>query len=119
MRTIAIFAVLLCAFASAGTLASDKGYFGLSVSVDADGFINPTLKTVIVKGVTPNSPAAKAGVVAGDAIPEVEGKTISGLKAADLKPFMQRKVGETTSFDFKRASGELKSLSLVAAPKAD
>lgn len=99
--------------------AAERGYFGLAVSVDADGFFNPTLKAVTVSKVTPRSPAAKAGVEVGDLIVEVEGQTVAGLKADDLKPFMQLNIGEATRFVMKRSSGEVVLRVLVAAPKAD
>ena len=110
---------MLLVAVSTSAFGQEKGYFGLGVSVVADGFVNPILKTVTVNKVAPNSPAAKAGITAGDLIIEVEGKVVSGLKADELKPFMQRNIGESTRFVLKRANGELRPLSLVAAPRVD
>jgi hypothetical protein len=40
--------------------AAESRYFGISVSVDGVGFfLNPTLKTIRIEKVVPNSPAAK------------------------------------------------------------
>src|SRR6478736_3253361 len=102
-------ACLICVGATAG----ERGYFGFSISVDGDGFLNPTLKTVTIEKVTPNSAASKAGLVVGDLIVEIEGKTVIGSKAKDLQSFLERDVGQATKLVVKKASGEIVSLSLV------
>lgn len=110
----------LALVASATTaIATERGYFGIAIDIDGDGFFNPVLKTVEVSKVAESSPAANAGVVVGDFIVEVEGQTVAGLKANDLKAFMQRNVGEATHFVLKRASGATVAVVLVAAPRAE
>ena len=101
---------MLLVAGSTSAFGQEKGYFGLGVSVVSDGFVSPVLKTVTVNKVVPNSPAAKTGITSGDFIIEVEGKVVSGLKADEMKPFMQRNVGESTRFVLKRANGELRPL---------
>ena len=110
--------VLLLLAASAW--AGDSGYFGISVSVDGEGFfLNPTLKAIRIEKVVPNSPAAKAGITPGDFLIEIEGHPVPGTKADVLKPYMQRKVGQSTRLLVKKTSGEVVSLVLVAAPKVE
>jgi C-terminal processing protease CtpA/Prc len=114
-----IFVIMLFMFAASAS-AADPGYFGISVAVDGDGFfLNPTVKSIKVEKVTPNSPAAKAGVSPGDLLVEIEGHPVPGTKADVLKPYMQREVGQSTRLLVKKASGEVVSLVLVAARKAD
>jgi len=109
--------ILLAAFAL-HVAAADKGYVGFSLSADGEGFfLNPTLKTLTITKVTPNSPTASAGIVAGDQIVEIEGHPVAGAKARDLKPYMDREVGQALQLVIKKASGETKPLSLVAAAK--
>ena len=99
---------------------ADRGYFGLSISVDADGFLlNPTLKSITVEDVTPNSPAAKAGLIHGDRIVEVEGHPVVGTKADVVKPYLERLVGQTTQMVVKKANGEVVSVTLVAVSKVN
>jgi C-terminal processing protease CtpA/Prc len=105
---------------AASASAADQGYFGIGVSVDGEGFfLNPTVKSIKVEKVTPNSPAAKAGISPGDLLVEIEGHPVPGTKADVLKPYMQREVGQSTRLLVKKTSGEVVSLVLVAAPKAD
>lgn len=112
-----ILAIMLSLVATS-TWAAERGYFGLATSVDGDGFfLNPTLRTVKVEKVVANSPAAKAGIVPGDYIVEVEGKPVAGTKANDLKPYMQREVGQSTRIAVKKATGEIVKIVLVAGPK--
>jgi len=100
--------------------AAESGYFGLSVSVDGEGFfLNPTLKAIRIEKVVPNSPAAKAGITPGDFLIEIEGHPVPGTKADVLKPYMQREVGQSTRLLVKKTSGEVVSLVLVAAPKVE
>jgi C-terminal processing protease CtpA/Prc len=103
-----------------GAWSADKGYFGISVAVDGEGFfLNPTLKSIKIEKVVPNSPAAKAGVAPGDVLLEIEGHQVAGTKADVLKPFMQREVGQSTRLLVKKSTGEVVSLVLVAVPKLE
>jgi C-terminal processing protease CtpA/Prc len=100
--------------------AAEQGYFGFSVAVDGEGFfLNPTLKSIKIEKVVPNSPAAKAGVAPGDVLLEIEGHQVAGTKADVLKPFMQREAGQSTRLVVKKTTGEVVSLVLVAAPKLE
>jgi C-terminal processing protease CtpA/Prc len=103
-----------------GAWSADQGYFGISVAVDGDGFfLNPTIKSIKIEKVVPNSPAAKAGVVPGDVLLEIEGHPVAGTKADVLKPYMQREVGQSTRLLVKKTTGEVVSLVLVASPKLE
>jgi C-terminal processing protease CtpA/Prc len=115
-HAIAFSLLLGCAAAS----ASGKGYLGLGVNIDGDGpFWNATLKTVTVSKVVAGSPAEKAGVSVGDRIVEIEGRPVSGAKANDLKPFMEREVGQRVKLGLQKASGEVRHVVVVAGPKPE
>ncbi len=95
------------------------GSFGFSIDVDGEGFfLNPTLKSVTIKSVVPGRPAFDAGIKAGDQVLQVEGKPVAGAKARDLEPHMKKNVGEKLNLRLRRPSGEVYSVTLVAAPKA-
>jgi C-terminal processing protease CtpA/Prc len=99
--------------------AGEKGWFGFSVSVDADGFsFNPTLRAIKIQEVVPTSPAAAAGLASGDFVIEVQGIPVAGAKADTLKAAMQKAVGETLHLRVKRGSSEAQEVSLVAAIKS-
>jgi C-terminal processing protease CtpA/Prc len=105
---IGIVAVLmLLALTLAPAVADEpKGTFGLTVAVDADGFfLNPTLKSVTVQKVEPRSPAANAGIAAGDQIVEAEGRTIAGSKGRELQPILSKQPGQTIHLLLKRPKG--------------
>lgn len=98
--------------------AAGSGYLGLQVAVSGEGLPwNPTLRAVRIAKVMPGSPADKAGMAEGDHIVAVEGKPVEGAKANELKPYMEREIGQTVTFAVKKASGEVKTLSVVAGPK--
>jgi S1-C subfamily serine protease len=112
--------LILLALVATSAWAADRGYFGFSTSIESEGFsLNPMVKSVRVEVVTPNSPAAKAGIVPGDLIVEVEGKPVAGTKADVLKPYMQREVGQSTRIVIRKVSGENLALVLVAGPKIE
>lgn len=95
-----------------------KGFFGLTVTVDGEGFfLNPTLKTVTVQKVEPKSPAANAGIVAGDQIVEAEGRTVAGTKARELQPMMSKKPGQALHLLLKRPKGEAYKVTLIAVAR--
>jgi C-terminal processing protease CtpA/Prc len=114
---VAILTLLLVALAPARAEEA-KGFFGLSVAVDADGFfLNPTLKSITVQKVEPKSPAANAGIAAGDQIVEAEGRTIAGTKARELEPMMSKKVGQALHLLLKRPKGESYKATLIAVAR--
>lgn len=100
--------------------AGERGFLGIGVSVDGEGFfLNPTLKAVTIAKVVAKSPAAAAGIVVGDQIVEIEGRKIQGAKANDVKPYLEREIGQTVRLVLKKSSGEIQVISLVAGPKIE
>lgn len=119
MRSHKFISILLLLAASAAQSA-DKGYIGISMAIDGVGvFWNPTLKSVKIAKVAPASPAALAGIVEGDFIVEVEGKQVAGAKAGDLKPYLERNVGEQLKLVIKSANGASRSVLVTVAPKPE
>ena len=89
-------------------LFAAEAKLGLSIGVDGDGFfLNPVVNRIAVKGVEPNSLAAKAGIVAGDEITSIEGQSVKGKRANDLKAYMHFNPGETRTLGLKHPNGEL------------
>lgn len=48
---------------------------------------------------------------------EIEGKKIVGSKANDLKPYMDREVGQIVHLAIQKSSDKIRRLALVAGPK--
>lgn len=116
-RTVLVALATLLA-APALQAADERGHLGFAISVDGDGPIwNPVLKSAKVAKVTPASPAASAGLLPGDLIVEVDGRTVAGAKARDLEPLMKKKPGERLALKVQRAGGALQDLVLVAAER--
>ncbi|HEY6620002.1 MAG TPA: PDZ domain-containing protein [Steroidobacteraceae bacterium] len=104
-------------FAPLGAYAAEKGWFGFALAIDADGILNPRLRSIKVDKVFPASPAERAGLAAGDMIVEIEGIVVDGAKADALKTAMQKSVGETVRLKIKRGADAARDVALVAAPK--
>ena len=121
-RRLALTAALsigLAATLHPASAADDKGFIGIGIAVDADGFFNPTVNAVTVSKVTPGSPAAAQGIAIGDTVVEYEGVVVKGRKARELEPLMQRPVGKTVKMRLKRPNGELYDVALVAVRKPE
>jgi C-terminal processing protease CtpA/Prc len=97
--------------------AAEKGWFGFSLSIDADGILDPKLRSIKIEKVFLGSPAAKAGLSVGDMIVEIEGVAVDGAKADTLKAAMQKSVGETLRLKIKRGADASQDVSLIAGPK--
>ncbi len=120
MKRLQIILIGVLSFISVGVVAGEKGYLGISLSVEGEGFfLNPTLKMVKIAKVALNSPAAKAGIESGDLLLELEGKKVVGAKANDLKPYLDKEVGQTVRLAIQKSSGEVKQLAVVAGPKVE
>ncbi len=110
-EALAVVAVAVSDFVLA---EESKGSFGFAAKVDADGFLNSTLKTVLIQSVQQGMPAAVAGISAGDSILEVEGAKVAGAKASAMAQRMRKKPGETLVLKLARANGETYVVTLVA-----
>ena len=97
--------------------AGEKGWFGFSTAIRLSGLFPPRIASVTVEGVEPKSPAAEKSIAVGDEIIQVENTDVPGQKASELKPLMQKQVGEVLHLKLKRAKGETYSVSLVAAKR--
>ena len=115
-RRRALTAVALFLF-SATLGAAEKGWFGLAISVDADGVFSPTLRSVTIAKVFPSSPAELAGLAPGDTVLEIQGIVVAGTKADVLKAAMQKSVGETLRLKIRRGATEIREVSMVAVRK--
>jgi C-terminal processing protease CtpA/Prc len=100
--------------------AGERGFFGFSLAVASEGFsFNPVLKSIKVAKVTPDSPAAQAGLKDGDEIIEVAGRTVAGSKAKEMMALAQKEVGQSLQLKVKRPEGETRALTLVAVKKPE
>ena len=101
---------------SVGVHAADqKGFLGFKPDAQTSGSpADPTITSVTVKSVEPNSPAAAQHLTVGDEILEADGHTVPGGRGMELRPILQKKVGETLHLKLKRASGETYSADLKA-----
>lgn len=115
-RRRTLIAVAFCLL-SATLIAAEKGWFGLAISVDADGALSPTLRSVTITKVFSSSPAALAGLVPGDTILEVQGIAVAGAKADVMKAAMQKSVGETLRLKIQRGATQIREVSLIAVRK--
>lgn len=117
---LVLVATALLAAVSTLAAAGGSGYLGIALAVSGEGFfLNPTIRSVKVQKVSAGSPAAQAGIAAGDEIVEVEGRTVVGAKAKDLQPYIERQVGETVRLTVRKPGGEVQSLSIKTVPKPE
>jgi C-terminal processing protease CtpA/Prc len=114
--TLALTAIVLLLL-SATVGAGESGWFGLAISVDADGAFNPTLRSITIAKVFPSTPAALAGLAPGDKVLEIQGIVVAGTKADVLKGAMQKSVGETLRLKIQRGASDIREVSMVAAHK--
>lgn len=110
-------ALVAAAIAGSAVAEEPNGTFGFVAKVDADGFFNPTLKTVRIESVQLGMPAALAGVAAGDSILEVEGSKVAGARASAMAERMKKKPGESVILKLVRANGETYVVTLTAIAK--
>lgn len=116
MRLPAIVLALLItlALAFSPTANAGKGKLGFSVDASTTGIINPTLKMVRIKTVTPGSPAAVAGLKPGDHIIELDGLAVEGAPAKAVYGRLRNlQAGEHVRLELRR-SGKPMTVEIVA-----
>ena len=117
-RFFAAALALLLSLTSAVVWAGERGYFGFSPEIDAEGmFWNPTLRAVTIAKVSPKSPAEAAGMQQGDAVLEVAGKAVAGAKGKEIQALMEKEIGESVRMKLKHANGEVYEITMVAVAK--
>jgi len=104
-------------FSPLGSRAAEKGWFGFALAIDADGILDPKLRTIKIDKIFPASPAAKAGLSPGDMIVEIEGIVVEGARAETVKAAIQKSVGETLRVKIKRGADAARDVALIAALK--
>jgi C-terminal processing protease CtpA/Prc len=114
MKKLFLLVLLFTFVCTSMVTAGEKGWFGFGLKVAADGFFNPTVKSITVESIAPNSPASKQPIAVGDEIIQVENTPVPGHKASELKPLMQKQVGEIIRLRLKHAAGEIYSVTLTA-----
>jgi C-terminal processing protease CtpA/Prc len=73
-----------------------------------------TVKSVTVESIAPRSPASEQSIAVGDEIIQIEETTVPGRRAWELKPLIQKQVGQSIHLRLKRPTGETYSVTLIA-----
>jgi C-terminal processing protease CtpA/Prc len=114
-RLVALISFLFLAFASPSALAGNKAHLGFGTEVTISGFFSPKLKRVKISEVIPESPAAKAGLLAGDELMEANGRVLAGAPAREMAGTLNAiKPGEHLRLKVKRKDGTIASVDIVA-----
>src|ERR1700730_10236512 len=101
---IAVFFTLVVVFACPSYAASPK--LGFAVSVEGEGFFfNPLVTRILVTEVKKASLAEAAGIRAGDIIIRIQGQSVVGRRARELRPLMDFNPGETRTLRLQRSDG--------------
>lgn len=110
MRSILLATALLASTASRAE--TPEPFFGLSIKVDVDYTFD--LESAVINAVLPDSPAARAGILQGDNIIEIEGCAVPGCGAYKTKRLMDKAIGESLHLKLRHPDGTVFSATLVA-----
>ena len=92
-------------------------YFGFAIKVGVDWTMD--LDEATIGDVFPDSPAAKAGIVKGDSIIDIEGCAVPGCGAYKAKKLMAKSLGEPLHLHLKHADGSTYKTTVIGiAPPA-
>ena len=97
-----------------GDQAAAAGTFGFVAKVDADGWFNPRLKSVLIQSVVPGLPAATAGLAVGDIVVEVDGRAVAGAAASEMADLMKKTPGQKLNLKLRRPRGDTYTVELTA-----
>lgn len=92
-------------------LYSANQYVGLGVQIDKDA----NTGGLVITGVTDDSPADTAGLVAGDIILAINGTDITDMTVGDARSFIDANIGESVQLDIQNAKGDKSTISVNCA----
>lgn len=92
-------------------LYSANQYVGLGVQIDKDA----NTGGLLITGVTANSPADTAGLVAGDIILAINGTDITDMTVGDARSFIDANIGESVQLDIQNEKGDKSTISVNCA----
>jgi C-terminal processing protease CtpA/Prc len=99
---------------------SAKGWFGFQIAIESEGWsLNPSVRSATVREVAAGSPASAHPISAGDQIIEIDGQAVIGRKARELRPHVEKAVGEPVHLKLRRPNGETFSVKLVAVARPE
>jgi C-terminal processing protease CtpA/Prc len=107
-------ALLLLASATA---SAAPGRYGFGVEAETSGLLRPVLERVTVASVQPGSPAAAAGLTAGDRVVDIDGRPVQGAAARPMAARLRDvDAGRHLRLGVLRAGGRV-VVGTVAVPK--
>jgi len=90
---------------SFSALAGEQVKLGIVGNVGADGFFSSTVSSFKIEKVTPNSPAEKAGLLAGQKVIAIDGCEIPGCPVDQAKKLIRKESGETLTLLLENEDG--------------
>lgn len=109
MRIILLATTLLAT--SAVHAEAMDAFFGYSIKADVDYTLD--LESAVISAVIPDSPAARAGILQGDSITEIEGCAIPGCGAYKSKRLLDKAIGAPLHLKLKHADGTAFTATLI------
>ena len=101
---IAVAFILLLVFVHPSHAAGQK--LGFAVDVEGEGFfLNPVVTKILVTEVKKASLAEAAGMRTGDIIIKIQGQSVVGRRAWELRSLMNFNPGETRTLRLQHADG--------------
>ncbi|MCE9687394.1 PDZ domain-containing protein [Shewanella sp. AS16] len=97
--------IVLISVTSFGVLAKEPIKIGILGDIETEGFFSSTLTSFSIQEVTPNSPAEKAGIIAGQKIIAIENCHIPGCASSEAKKLMKKESGETLNLLLENKDG--------------
>lgn len=110
-------AALLFTTQQASATPFQQGWFGLNFAIEVESLFNPTVKSMTILTVRPQSPGAERHVAPGDQIIDVEDHAIEGSSTRSLQILMRKAPGESLHLRLKRPNGDTYTATLIAVTR--
>lgn len=103
-----------------GAAVADDGWFGIGVKAEGEGrFWNPVVTELVVTSVENASPAANAGIKAGDRIVAIGEHKVVGQRLRILAPYIEKRVGEALTLTLLSETGDSYTVTMVGEQRPE